>query len=77
MEFQNARHTDYGVAATSAAFPKLLKIEGTPEAAFFYAQGGGETVIAGISDYNDNSGARRSPEASDREEWQHRSEQHH
>jgi hypothetical protein len=50
---------DYGVAATSAACPKLLDIEGTPEATYFYAQGGGETAIASISDYNDNSGARR------------------
>jgi hypothetical protein len=50
---------DYAVAATSAAFPKLLDIEGTPESKFFYAQGGGETVIAGISNYNDNSGSKR------------------
>ena len=50
---------DYGVAATSAAFPKLVEIEGTPEAAYFYAQGGGETAIAGMSNYNDNSGSRR------------------
>jgi hypothetical protein len=50
---------DYGVAATSAALPALLRIQDTPEAAYFYAQGGGETVIAGISDYDDNSGARK------------------
>jgi hypothetical protein len=50
---------DYGVAATSAGFPKLLNIEDTPEAAYFYAQGGGETLIAGMSDYNDDSGSRR------------------
>jgi hypothetical protein len=49
---------DYGVVATSAAFPKILDIEGTPEATYFYAQGGGETAIAGMSDYNDNSGSR-------------------
>ena len=54
---------DYGVAATSAAFPKLLDIEGTPEATYFYAQGGGETVIAGMSDYDDNSGSRRQLES--------------
>jgi hypothetical protein len=50
---------DYGVAATSAAIPALLDIKDSPEAEYFYAQGGGETVIAGISDYDDNSGARR------------------
>lgn len=49
---------DYGVAATSAAFPKVLDIAGTPQATYFYAQGGGETAIAGMSDYNDNSGSR-------------------
>jgi hypothetical protein len=50
---------DYGVAATSAALPPLLGIEDTREAKYFYAQGGGETVIAGITDYTDESGARR------------------
>jgi hypothetical protein len=50
---------DYGVAATSAALPALLGIQDTGEADYFYAQGGGETVIAGISDYDDNSGATR------------------
>jgi hypothetical protein len=57
---------DYGVAATSAAFPKLLDIEGTPEATYFYGQGGGETLIAGITDYDDDSGARRRLEWSNR-----------
>ncbi len=50
---------DYGVAAASAAFPKLLDLDETADAAYFYAQGGGETVIAGISDYNDASGSRK------------------
>jgi len=49
---------DYGVAATSAALPALLGIQDTAEADYFYVQGGGETVIAGISNYDDNSGAR-------------------
>jgi hypothetical protein len=48
---------DYGVAAASAAFPKIFDIDYAPDARFFYAQGGGETLIAGISDYNDDSGA--------------------
>lgn len=50
---------DYGVAATSSVLPVLLGIQDSREADYFYAQGGGETVIAGISDYDDNSGARR------------------
>ena len=50
---------DYGVAAVSALFPKLLDIDETADAAYFYAQGGGETLIAGISDYDDDSGSRR------------------
>jgi hypothetical protein len=50
---------DYGVAAASAAMPALLGLEGTAERSYFYGQGGGESVIAGITDYNDDSGARR------------------
>jgi hypothetical protein len=50
---------DYGVAAASAAFPQLLDIEEDGDAAYFYAQGGGETVIAGITDYDDDSGSER------------------
>jgi hypothetical protein len=50
---------DYGVAATSAALPKLLDIQDTPAAKYFYGQGGGETVIAGMSNYDDDSGSRR------------------
>ena len=50
---------DYGVAATSAALPKLLHLKKAEDAAFFYAQGSGETAIAGISDYEDDSGSQR------------------
>jgi len=49
---------DYGVAAASAAMPGLLGFDGTPEAAYFYGQGAGESLIAGVSDYDDDSGAR-------------------
>jgi hypothetical protein len=55
---------DYGVAATSAAFPALLGIEETPERSYFLGQGGGETLIAGITDYEDDSGAQRNREQS-------------
>ncbi len=51
---------DYGVAAASTLVPTLLDLEDSPAAkAYFYGQGGGETMIAGISDYSDDSGARR------------------
>jgi hypothetical protein len=50
---------DYGVAAASAAMPLLLGLEGTAERSYFYGQGGGEAVIAAITDYNDESGAQR------------------
>ena len=50
---------DYGVAAACEAIPKVLDIDETADAAYFYAQGAGETLIAGVSDYNDNSGSRR------------------
>ncbi len=50
---------DYGVAAASAVLPPLLGFSDTPEANYFYAQGAGETVIAGISDYTDQSGSSK------------------
>ncbi len=51
---------DYSVAAASALMPKLLDLGGA-EAAYFYGQGGGETTIAAMSDYDDDAGARRLP----------------
>lgn len=49
---------DYGVAATSSMVPALLGLEeDSAEARYFYAQGAGETLIAGITDYDDDSGA--------------------
>src|SRR5690349_19630346 len=50
---------DYATAATSAALPAILGFAGEPEAFYFYGQGAGESVIAGISDYDDNSGTQR------------------
>lgn len=51
---------DYGAAVTSAMLPALLSLEeDSAEARYFYTQGAGETFIAGISDYEDDSGARR------------------
>ncbi len=50
---------DYGVAAASAALPSILGITDTAEAKYFWAQGAGETGIAGISDYSDDSGSTR------------------
>jgi len=50
---------DYGIAAASASMPKLLGIEGTPEARFFDWQGTGEGVIAALTDYRDMQGSKR------------------
>jgi hypothetical protein len=50
---------DYGVAAASEAMPRLLGIEDTPEARYFKLQGTSEWLIAGLTDYNDTTGARR------------------
>ncbi|MCU1298540.1 MAG: hypothetical protein JWO91_2818 [Acidobacteriaceae bacterium] len=50
---------DYGVAATSAAFPKLLGIRDPMQRRYFHAQGAGETLIAGLSDYDDSGWGRR------------------
>jgi len=50
---------DYGVAAASSVLPKILDLDEAEDSAYFYGQGGGETLIAGLSDYEDNSGSRR------------------
>lgn len=49
---------DYGVAAASAVIPALLGFPGSAEATYFYVQGAGETAIAGITDYEDDSGSK-------------------
>jgi hypothetical protein len=50
---------DYVAAGTSAALPAMLGFTNKREAAYFYAQGGGESLIAGLSNYDDDSGAER------------------
>ncbi len=50
---------DYGVAALSSAWPAITNTTDTPEAKYFYGQGIAEKLIAGITDYTDNSGATR------------------
>ncbi|HZR32837.1 MAG TPA: hypothetical protein VFA76_13410 [Terriglobales bacterium] len=50
---------DYGVATASAVLPALLGIENSAPTKYFRMQGAGETVIAGITDYDDDSGAVR------------------
>src|SRR5438270_3681222 len=50
---------DYGVAATSAALPEMLRLRRTSAPAqYFYGQGAGETMIAGITNYDDERGSR-------------------
>src|SRR5438105_13111835 len=49
---------DYGLAATCAVLPNVLGIEDTRESGYCRAQGAGETVVAGITDYDDDSGSR-------------------
>jgi hypothetical protein len=50
---------DYGVAAASAVLATVPGIKGTRSAAYFAGQGAGEAMIAGMTDYSDNTGARR------------------
>ena len=50
---------DYGVAAASAAFPSLLGIRNSSQRKYFHMQGAGETLIAGVSDYDDSGRSRR------------------
>jgi hypothetical protein len=58
-DFKTHGILDYGVAAASGAMPKLLRLKKARDSAFFYTQGGGETAIACLSDYDDDSGSRR------------------
>ena len=49
---------DYGVAGMSAAMPEMLRLSRTSAPAqYFYGQGAGETLIAGISNYDDETGS--------------------
>lgn len=50
---------DYGVAAASALMPELLGLKDSVSREYFRGQGAGETLIAGLSDYTDDSGSRR------------------
>ena len=50
---------DYGVAAASAFMPEMTGTRPhTPEGKFFRIQGTGETGIAAITDYDDQTGAK-------------------
>ena len=50
---------DYTLAAISAAMPSMMDFANQRQAKYFYAQGGGESLIAGIWEYDDNSDATR------------------
>ncbi len=51
---------DYGVAGLSAAMPEILGERRTSgPAQYFYGQGAGETLIAGMTDYDDESGSSK------------------
>src|SRR5438067_856476 len=50
---------DYVAASTSTALPAMLGFTNKREAAYFYAQGGGESLIAGLPNYDDDSGGER------------------
>src|SRR5215467_1681324 len=50
---------DYGLATTTASVPRLLGIEDLPEARFFKLQSTAEALIAGLTDYQDESAFRR------------------
>jgi hypothetical protein len=59
---------DYGVAGMSAAMPEMLGLSRTSAPAqYFYGQGAGETLIAGISNYDDETGSRINPRRIERE----------
>jgi hypothetical protein len=51
---------DYGVATASGFMPEMTGVRPhSPEGKFFRAQGAGEAGIAAITDYDDDTGARR------------------
>ncbi|MBA3913320.1 MAG: hypothetical protein H0X25_05580 [Acidobacteriales bacterium] len=49
---------DYGVAAASAAIPSIVDVDDSA-ATFFRIQGAGESLIAGLTNYDDKSGSER------------------
>jgi len=60
---------DYGVAATSAMLPALLDTDDTAAKSFFYGQGVAETMTAGMTDYDDDSGAENTHESDWERRW--------
>ena len=56
--FETHRAVDYGVASVSAAMPKLIGAETGLAKMFFRMQGVGGTALAGLTDYQDRSGAK-------------------
>jgi hypothetical protein len=59
ISFKTHGLLDYGVAAASSAMQGIPGISDTAEAKFFRAQGAAESLIAGVTDYGDESGAKR------------------
>ena len=60
---------DYGVAAASSVMAPALGAGDTAAKSFFYGQGVAETMTAGLTDYDDDSGAERTDESDWERRW--------
>jgi hypothetical protein len=55
--FKKHGYIDYAGAAASGALPRILRIKHRPATAFFSLQSSAEGIIAGLTDYQDTTGA--------------------
>ncbi len=60
---------DYGVAAASSVMAPTLGSDDTAAKSFFYGQGGAETMTAGMTDYDDDSGAENPQQSNGERRW--------
>lgn len=60
---------DYGVAAAAAMLPPMLHTDDTAAKSFLYIQGAAETMTAGMTDYDDDSGAEKTTQSDWERRW--------
>jgi hypothetical protein len=60
---------DYGVAAASSVMGPTLGGDDTAAKSFFYGQGVAETMTAGMTDYDDDSGAQNTHQLDWESRW--------
>lgn len=69
LDFKVHGLLDYGVAAASSVLAPTVGSDDTAAKSFFYGQGVAETMTAGMTDYDDNSGAENTQQSDWERRW--------